>query len=146
MKSIWIIMALVSGALLPIQGGINAKLGKAIVSPVHASFISFLVGAAALFSYLLITRQPAQLTGLKTAPLWLWTGGIMGAFYVTVIILAFPRIGAPLTFGLVVAGQMITAVLLDHFGILVAASSHVNPWKLTGIALVIAGVIIIRKF
>ena len=145
MKSTRIVMALVSGALLPIQGGINARLGKAIASPVHASFISFLVGTASLFSYLLVTRQPAQLAGLKTAPFYLWTGGLLGAFYVSVIILAFPRIGAPLTFGLV-AGQMMMAVVLDHFGILVAAASHINAWKLIGITLVIQGVIIIRKF
>jgi transporter family-2 protein len=146
MKSIWIVMTLLSGAFLPLQGGINARLGKSIASPVHASLVSFLVGAAALFSYILITRQPAQLPGLKTAPWYLWTGGLLGAFYVTVIILAFPRIGAPLTFGLVVAGQMIAAVLLDHFGILVTGFHPVNAWKLLGVALVIAGVVIIRKF
>ncbi len=146
MKSIWIIMALLSGAFLPIQGGINSRLGKEIASPVHASLISFLVGAIALLIYTTVTRQHVQLGSLKTAPLYLWSGGLLGAFYVTVIILAFPKIGPALTFGLVVAGQMIISVILDHFNILVAQAHPINFWKLLGVLLVIAGVIIIRKF
>lgn len=146
MKYIWIIMALLSGAFLPIQGGINSRLGKEIASPVHASLISFLVGAAILFIYTILTHQQVQLSGLKTAPLYLWSGGLLGAFYVTVIILAFPKIGPALTFGLVVAGQMIISILLDHFNILVAQPHPVNVWKLLGVLMVIAGVIIIRKF
>ena len=146
MKYIWIIMALLSGAFLPIQGGINSRLGKEIASPVYASLISFLVGAAVLFIYTIVTREQIQLSGLKSAPAYLWSGGLLGAFYVTVIILAFPKIGPALTFGLVVAGQMIISILLDHFNILVAQPHPINIWKLLGVLMVIAGVIIIRKF
>jgi transporter family-2 protein len=145
MKYIWIIMALLSGAFLPIQGGINSRLGKEIASPVHASLLSFLIGAVALFIYTILTHQPVQLSGLKSAPLYLWGGGLLGAFYVTVIILAFPKIGPALTFGLVVAGQMIMSILLDHFNILVAQPHPVNIWKLLGVLLVIGGVIFIRR-
>ena len=146
MKSIWIIMALLSGVFLPLQGGINARLGKEIASPVHASLISFLVGAAALFMYTLLTRQHLQLGGLKAAPAYMWTGGLLGAFYVTIIILAFPKIGPALTFGLVVAGQMIASLILGHFNILVEHATPINAYKLLGVVLVIGGVIIIRKF
>ena len=139
-------MALLAGAFLPLQGGINSKLGKEIASPVHASFISFLVGAAAVFIYTLLTRQQVQLSSLKTAPVYLWSGGLMGAFYVTIIVLAFPKIGPALTFGLVVAGQMITSLLLGHFNILVEHATPINIWKLLGVGLVIGGVVIIRKF
>ena len=146
MKSTWIIMALLAGIFLPLQGGINAKLGKEIASPIHASFISFLVGAAALFVYMLATRQHVQLGGLKTLPLYLWSGGLLGAFYVTIIILAFPKIGPALTFGLVVAGQMTMSLVLGHFNILVEHPNPINLWKILGVLLVIGGVIIIRKF
>jgi transporter family-2 protein len=146
MKSVWIIMALLSGAFLPIQGGINSRLGKEIGSPMHASLISFLVGAAALFMYIQLTRQSIQLGGLKSAPLYLWSGGLLGAFYVTVILLAFPKIGPALTFGLVVAGQMTISLVLDHFNVLVAQPHPVNIWRVLGVCLIIAGIIVIRKF
>lgn len=146
MKITWMIIALLSGAFLPIQAGLNTRLGKAVESPVHASLISFVVGALAVLLYSLLTKQPVTWTGLRTAPAYVWAGGLLGAFYVTSIILAFPRIGPALTFGIVVAGQMFMSVLLDHFNILVAQPHPVNVWKLLGIALIVTGVVIIRKF
>ena len=146
MKLTWIIIAFMSGAFLPIQAGLNTRLGKTIESPVHASLISFIVGALAVLVFSLITKQPVSWAGLRSAPGHVWLGGILGAFYVTAIILAFPRIGPAMTFGLVVAGQMIISVLLDHFNILVTQQHPVNVWKLLGIVLIVAGVVIIRKF
>src|SRR5690349_14156311 len=119
-KTIWILLTFLAGAFLPIQGGLNARLGKAAENPVYASLFSFIVGAAGLVLYILLTRQTISWTGLKEAPATVWTGGLLGAFYVTVIILAFPKLGPGLTFGLIVAGQMIISVLLEHFNILVA--------------------------
>jgi bacterial/archaeal transporter family-2 protein len=146
MKFLWIIIALASGAFLPLQAGLNTKLGKAIASPVHASIISFMVGVITVFVYIQLTSQPVSWAGVKTAPWYAWMGGVLGAFYVTAIVLAFPKIGPALTFGLVVAGQMFMAILLDHFNILVAQQHPVNLWRVLGIVLIIAGVIIIRKF
>jgi transporter family-2 protein len=146
MKITWIIIAFVSGTFLPIQAGLNNRMGKAIESPVHASLISFIVGAFAVLFYSMLTKQHVAWAGVRMAPAYVWAGGLLGAFYVTSIILAFPRIGPAMTFGIVVAGQMIMSVLLDHLNILVAQQQSVNIWKLLGIVLIITGVVIIRKF
>lgn len=145
-KILWIILAGLSGCLLPIQAGLNAKLGKAGASPVYASLISFIIGVAALVFYVILTRETFSWAGLKTAPVYAWVGGVLGAFYVTVIILSFPKLGPGLTFGLVVAGQMCISVLLEHFNILVDKPHPVSYMRLIGILLVVAGVVIIRKF
>ncbi len=145
-KLIWVIMAFISGAFLPIQAGLNTRLGKAGESPVHASLFSFIVGAIGLVLYILLTNQTVSWDGVKTAPWHAWLGGLLGAFYVTVIILAFPKLGPGLTFGLVVARQMIFSALLEHFNILVAQPHPINFMKILGIGLVIAGVVIIRKY
>lgn len=145
MKLLWIVIAFISGAFLPIQAGLNTRLGKSIGSPVHASMISFMVGVLGVFLYILATQQHISWAGIKTAPWYSWVGGALGAFYVTAIILAFPKIGPALTFGLVVAGQMTVAVLLDHFNVLVAQQAPISLWRILGVVLIIAGVIIIRK-
>ena len=139
-------MALVAGTFLPVQAGLNSRLGKSIESPVYASMISFITGAVAVLIYIMITKQHVSWAGLKTAPAYTWIAGALGAFYVTTVILAFPRIGPALTFGLVVLGQMVIAVLLDHFNILVAHQHNINIWKILGVILIVGGVIIIRKF
>ena len=145
-KLLWIILALLSGAFLPIQAGLNSKLGKAVENPVYASLFSFVIGALGLIAYILLTRQTLSWSGVKDAPSYIWLGGLMGAFYVTVIVLAFPVLGPGLTFGLVVAGQMIISIILEHFNILVAQQNPISYMKVLGIALVIAGVIIIRRY
>ncbi|PBQ34650.1 hypothetical protein CNR22_23700 [Sphingobacteriaceae bacterium] len=145
-KLIWITLAFLSGAFLPIQAGLNSRLGKTLESPVYAAFFSFVVGTLALGAYILFTKQSISLTGIKEAPRYIWLGGLLGAFYVTVIILAFPILGPGLTFGLIVAGQMLISMVLEHFNILVAQQHPVNYMKLLGILLVITGVVIIRKY
>jgi len=145
-KILWIILAFLSGAFLPIQAGLNAKLGKAGNSAVYASLMSFVVGAVALVLYITLTKQTVSWSGIKEAPFYVWAGGLLGAFYVTVIILAFPQLGPGLTFGLVVAGQMVISVMLEHFNILVSQPQPVNLPRLLGVVMVVAGVIIIRKF
>ena len=145
-KLIWIIVALLSGAVLPIQAGLNARLGVAAQNAVYASAISFVVGTLGLLMYILITRQNVSISGLRDVPVYIWLGGLLGAFYVTALVLLFPKLGPGLTFGLVVAGQMIVSILLEHFNVLVAHPTPINYMKLLGIALVIVGVVVIRKY
>jgi transporter family-2 protein len=145
-KIIWIILAFIAGAFLPLQAGLNAKIGKAGGNALYASLISFVVGSAALTLYVLLSKQTVSWSGLKAAPTYAWAGGLLGAFYVSVIVLAFPKLGPGLTFGLIVAGQMFIALLLEHFNILVAQPTPISYMRILGMLLVIGGVIIIRKF
>lgn len=146
MKLTWIIVALVSGAVLPLQAGLNARLGRAAANPIYASLISFVIGTLALLLYVIFSRQSVSWQGLREAPAYVWLGGLLGAFYVTAIVLAFPQIGPALTFGLVVAGQMLIALLLDHFSLLVANPHPVNIWRVLGVLMIVGGVVLIRKF
>ena len=145
-KVIWIVLTLVAGAFLPIQAGLNTRLGKAIASPVYASLISFFVGLVGLLIYILITRQTVSFSGIKDSPGYIWIGGLLGAFYITVIIFAFPVLGPGVTFGLIVAGQMVVSILLAHFNILVVHQSSISFLKIFGVLLIVAGVIIIRRY
>ncbi len=142
----WILAVFIAGSLLPIQAGLNTRMGQAIHSPVWASLISFAVGLVALLVYVAVTRQPLHTQSLKDVPTVTWVAGALGAIYVTTVVLAFPKLGPALTFGLIVAGQLIISVALDHFNILVHAQHSINAWRVLGIALIVIGVVIIRKF
>lgn len=145
-KIIWIIVAALAGAFIPMQGGVNALLGKSIKSPMYASFFSFTIGTFLLFLYVIITKQTVSLQGVKSAPWYAWFGGLLGAYCLTAILLSFPRLGPGLTFGLLVAGQMVVSVLLEHYGILVAESHPINFFRVFGIVLIVSGVVLIRSF
>ncbi len=147
MKLLWLVVVFICGALLPFQAGLNARLGKSIDSPTYASLFSFIVGALTVAIYLQFTKETVTWTGLKSASISSWIGGgVTGAIFITASMLALPRIGMAMTFGLIVAGQVIVSVLLDHFDILVAEQHSFNVWRLLGIVFIIAGVLIVRKF
>jgi len=142
-----ILLTVVTGGILPVQAGINSKLSKVAGSPVIAALISFLVGTVALILYLLITRRDeVSWSGLKSAPAWLFAGGLIGAFYVAVITLIVPGLGAALTFSLVVTGQLIAAMIIDHNGWLGMATREISAGRLVGVALLVVGVILIRRY
>jgi transporter family-2 protein len=147
MKFLLLFIALVAGMLAPLQAGLNGKMGRVIGDPVYAALISFIVGSAALFFYAMATRVDfgsiRQASGIHWS---VWSAGLLGAFYVTAVIILTPRLGATLTFGLVVAGQLIMAVFMDHFGLLGVPVHVFSLQRLAGIVFITAGVILIRKF
>jgi transporter family-2 protein len=145
-KIFWIALAFMAGSLIPLQGAFNAKLGAAVASPLHASLMSFAIGTLAIAAYVLVTRQTVSWPGLASAPWYVWFGGLCGAFSLTAIILTFPKLGPGLSFGLVVAGQLMVSVLLEHFNILVAQPHPISFLRIVGVALVLGGVVLIRTF
>lgn len=145
-KIFWIVMVVIAGAFLPMQGSMNSKLAKAGENPVYASMISFTIGVLALVAYILLTSQNVSWKGLKDAPSYSWLGGVLGAFYVTVIVFAFPKIGPGLTFGLVVAGQLITSIVMEHFQIMGTPHQPISLGRIVGVLLIIIGVVAVKKF
>lgn len=143
MKIAWLLAVFICGALLPLQGGLNAKLAKSIDSPIYASMICFIVGAIAMALYLPFTKETFSMPNNLT---YVLGGGLIGAVFITVSMLALPQLGMALTFGLVVAGQVIISVLLDHFNIMVAEVHPINLWRALGMLLIIAGVAVVEKF
>ena len=136
------LVAVLIGAVLPLQGLINARLGTHIGGPVAAAFVSFLVGTAMLGAYLLATRTPILLQGSLKLPAWVWAGGVFGAIYVACFTLLIPRIGAAGMICLAVLGQVTASLLLDQFGIL-QAPKPVDTVRLVGALLVLAGVVLV---
>lgn len=76
---------------------------------------------------------------------WKWTGGIIGAIYVTTVIISVPRIGTANLVSLSVAGQLLAAVVLDHYGLLGFAQHPANAWRLLGLALIVGGVLLVVR-
>ena len=146
-RFLFVIIALLLGAILPIQAAINTRLAKTVGTPVAAAFVSFAVGTIALLIYLVITRQfNWQSSAALQAPWWIWIGGLLGTFYVAGIVVLLPSLGTVLTFSLVIAGQTIAAVVIDHFGWLNVAIREVSIGRIVGIILLIAGVVLVRKY
>ena len=77
-------------------------------------------------------------------PWWAWSGGLFGGAFILVAILLLPTLGAATLLALVIAGQVLAAVTLDHFGALGLTPHPINATRLIGAVLLIAGVALIR--
>ena len=147
MQFIYYFIALVAGMLMPVQSAINHKLSTYVQSPVLSAFVSFVVGSIALFIFLLISGTPFNtISNAKNAPPVTWIGGLCGAFFVTAVIMVVPRLGMALTFGILILGQMLTTLPVDHFGFLETPVKEINLPRVVGVVLVIVGAFMIRKF
>lgn len=145
--ALYILIALLAGAMMPTQAATNNKMAGFVDSPILAALISFAVGTVALFAYVLLSGSPlANLSGVREAPLIAWVGGLLGAFFVAATVALVPRLGVAMTFSLIIAGQMIVTLVIDHFGLLGVPEKAISLPRIGGILLITAGVVLIRRF
>jgi len=147
MRPMIMLTALIAGALMPVQAGVNARLREYLGDPLMASLASFCVGTAALLVFILATRAPwPSLAAASAAPWWTWFGGALGAFFVAVtIILAF-KLGATGLMAWIIAGQLIASVLLDHTGSLGFAVREISWPRMAGVLLLFAGAVLVNEY
>jgi len=145
----WAVLALAAGAVLPVQGAVNAQLRAGLHEPLTVGAVSFLVATSAMVLVLLLvvrftgTAAP-DLRGLSGAPWWGWLGGLCGAVYVTAVFSAIPEIGTATAVGLTVAGQQLASVLVDRFGLLRLPRRPVTGVRLGGVGLLLLGVLLVQ--
>lgn len=142
----WLLaLPLLAGALMPLQAGINGQLANNLSSVMSAALVSFVVGTLALLAIVIVQRDLPTLGALKSLSWWHLGGGLMGAFFIATAAFTGPRIGAMLFMSLILAGQMVMALLLDHQGWAGFREAPISLGKLAGVALIIGGVWLIRR-
>jgi transporter family-2 protein len=147
----WILLALLAGAVLPIQGAINGLLRSDLGAPFVVGTISFAVATLSMIVVLLITRilpdaPKPQLGGLAKMPWWGWLGAFCGATYVTTVFTAIPVIGTAAAVGLTVAGQQIASLFVDRYGWFLLPKREISASRYAGVALLLIGVALIQAF
>ena len=147
----WILAALVAlaGAAAPLQSGLNAELRDKLAGPVEVGFFSSIITTIALAigfgTMVAIGKTDPDWDAIRAVPWWLWSGGLLGAYFIVVTLIGAGTLDAALLVGLLVAGQMVASLVFDHFGLLSYDVNKVNLWRVGGVALICAGVWIIQR-
>jgi transporter family-2 protein len=148
MKSnlIYLLMAFVTGALIPIQAATNAAFSKSIGNPYITGLMVFVVGLAGMSVFVLLSGATIPTAKqLIAAPVYGYLGGIIVATYVVMITILVPRIGVGTAIGFIVTGQIIFAVIIDHFGLFNVAVKPMDAARFIGVLLIAAGVYLVMK-
>ena len=147
MGQLYILVALAIGLLLPLQVGINAELAQRVSSPITASFFSFAVGTIGLMICLWVSRVPwPDWNTVTTFPVWLWLGGLIGAFAVFGGVISGPKIGLLSLVALVLTGQLVASLIMDHNGWLGLPVRELSLGRTLGSVLLLVAVILIHKY
>ncbi len=119
LNSLWfMLLALTAGISVMIQQALNANLRTALNSAAWSGFMSYFLGVLCMLLLAAVLRDPVPTASVAARiPLWAWSGGIFGAVFIALSIVAIPVLGAATYLALLITGQMICSVTIDHFGL-----------------------------
>ncbi len=138
-------LALGAGVSVATQQVLNGSLRTALGSPAWAGLISYAGGLLTMIvAVIALGEGVPSLHIMAGVPWWAWSGGLFGGAFILLSILLLPMLGAATLFALVIAGQVLAAVTLDHFGAFGLTAHPISTARLVGAAFLIAGVILIR--
>jgi len=134
-----VLVCLVAGLAGAMQAALMGRFGERI-GVVEAVAFAALVTALVAVASLLVVRQSASgvAEGLR-APPWMWLAGVMSAFIVFAVALGPPRIGTTTTIGLIIAGNLVMAAVIDRYGLFGLERIGLSPIRILGIALLGVG-------
>ena len=138
-------LLLLVGALLSVQAAANVQLSRAVRSPVGAAALQLAIAAALLVGASVLTGMAGAVRLVPGAPVGHLLGGLGSAVYITAGILLFPRLGAVVTVGLFIAGQLLASLVIDSFGLLGVPASAVGIAELVGVLAVLGGAALIVR-
>jgi bacterial/archaeal transporter family-2 protein len=148
-RTLAVLVAALGGGLAGMQAPINSRLGKT-VGTLQAATFSFLVGTIALL--VIVSLASGGIGGIGgmfgrvgRVPWWALVGGLCGAVYVTVALLAVRTLGASGVTVAIVAGQLTIAVAIDRFGLFGIAKQHIAASRIAGLVLVLVGVVLVVR-
>lgn len=135
-----------AGVSVMVQQALNANLRAELSSAAWSGFVSYFVGVLCMVVLATALRDPVPSTAtMARVPLWAWSGGLFGAIFIALSIVTIPKLGGAAYIAILVTGQMIAALVLDHFGWLGIPERQIDLPRLLGVALLIGGVVLIRR-
>ncbi len=142
--AMWALLGLLGGASLVVQASISSGLRGRLESVSWAGLVSYLGGTVAMLITVAITRPPLRLEQVRGIHLAWWLAGFFGAAYLGIAILILPRLGVAAVVALVVAGQLLSSLLFDHFGWMGVPVHPLDARRVMGAIFLFLGVALIR--
>jgi transporter family-2 protein len=146
----WQLLAIMFGMFSSVQTAVNGHLSRLLHSPIHAAFVSFVVGTVALLILTLIfdgslgIRDGRITNTVIKQPWWIWTCGLFGAVFVLGNAFLAALLGTGLTVSVVLFGQIACSTLIEQFGWLDAQRRRATAVRFIGLLMLFAGVLLIK--
>jgi transporter family-2 protein len=145
-RFVFFLLVAIGGAGLTLQMAWNARLRAATGSPILTTIISICVSFLSLsLVWASGVTDRGSMPAFNSIPKWAWFGGVFAAYYLVASLIAIPKLGAAAVFSLVIAGQMVAALVLDSTGAFGVARFSLSATRILGTVLLLVGVILIQR-
>ena len=146
MRLLLFFLVALGGAGLTMQMAWNSRLRTGIGSPILTTIVSICVSLLSLVLVWASGLAPrGSIPAFNSLPKWAWFGGVFAAYYLVASLIAIPKLGTAAVFSLVIAGQMIGALILDSTGAFGVPHLSLTPSRVLGTVLLLAGVLLIQR-
>ena len=136
-------LAMGIGIAMAFQTAINSQLREYLYSPLQAALFSFLVGTIVLAILVFFQQvEKPNLSTLLNIRRYLWIGGCLGVYAISMSIYSAPKLSLLTLSGVIIFGQMVTSMLIDHFGFLGTEKVSINWQRLLGSVVIFIGVLL----
>ncbi|AVH15522.1 DMT family transporter [Acinetobacter indicus] len=136
-------LAMGIGIAMTLQTAVNTQLREYLYSPLQAALFSFLVGTIVLAILVFFQQVPKpNLHEIVHLPWYMWLGGVLGVYAISLSIYAAPKLGYLTLTGLILFGQIAMSMLVDHFGVLGTEKAPINWQRLLGGVVIFIGVLL----
>jgi transporter family-2 protein len=141
-----VLLTVAAGVSVLIQQALNANLRTELTSAAWSGFVSYFLGLLCMLFFAALLRDPLP-SGATIArvPIWAWSGGVFGAIFIVLSIFTIPKLGGAAYIATLVTGQMLAALIVDHYGWLGVPQRQIDLMRLLGVALLIGGVVLLRR-
>lgn len=140
-----VLLTAFAGGLVALQAPINSLLGRSI-GTWQAACLSFAIGTAALLCIAALAEGGlGQIADARRVPWHYLLGGLLGAAYVTSILVTVRSLGAGGVVAATIVGQLAVSVVVDHLGLLGVARQPVTVLKVFGIVLLGLGTYLVVR-
>lgn len=144
MSNLFLLLAILAGGVAAaVQPVINARLAVR-TGVIESATVSFAVGTLVLL-FLSLTTSPGSFRGMGQASLWEMSGGLLGAFFVSLTILAVPRLGVTTVMAALVVAQLVTGLVFDHYGLLGVRMAPFDVKRCAGVVMLLLGMYLIYR-
>lgn len=143
--TVWLALATAAGSCIALQAAANAALRHQLGDARYAAFFSICgtIVTAVLFMLAVRPAMPSP-TAIRGSAWWHWIGGPLGGLIVLAGATLTPKLGAAAFIAAVVGGQLVSSLVLDHFGLMSLPQQPLTAGRLLGGAMVFAGVLLVR--
>lgn len=138
------LLAVLMGSLASVYLPMNSVVARLVGSPLLANIPFYVLGAITTLVLCGLTGGLADLGKFQAVPSYLYLSGVVSAVMILSTTFLIPKLGAASFFVLLVTGQIVTAMIMSHFGLLASPQDPITLRKVIGLGLLVTGVVLSR--